>query len=104
MTELVPGTVEASHEKHIPVVRVEGDTVYVNVGSVEHPMSEEHSILWVYLETDKGGKRRELAVGEPPRRQLLSQWRKARCGIRLLQSPRTVEAGDIIHPVSNKQG
>ena len=66
MTELVPGTVEASHEKHIPVAKVEGNLVKVAVGSVEHPMAEEHSILWVYLETDKGGQRKNLEVGSAP--------------------------------------
>ena len=66
MTKLEAGTVEASREKHIPVVSVSGNVVTVNVGSVEHPMSEEHSILWVYLETTKGGQRKSLKVGEPP--------------------------------------
>ena len=66
MTELKPGVVEASHEKHIPVVKVDGDLVVVNVGSVEHPMAEEHSILWIYLETDKGGHRKCLELGKPP--------------------------------------
>ena len=56
MTELVAGTVEASREKHIPVVNVENNVVKVNVGSVEHPMASEHSILWVALETDKGSQ------------------------------------------------
>ncbi|MBR2041293.1 MAG: desulfoferrodoxin [Oscillospiraceae bacterium] len=67
MTLLEPGTVEASHEKHIPVAKVEGNTVTVTVGSVEHPMSEEHSILWVYLETDKGGLRKNLEPGKAPK-------------------------------------
>ena len=66
MTELVPGTVEASREKHIPVAEVIGDTLKVTVGSVEHPMSAEHSILWVYLETENGGQRKCLEVGEAP--------------------------------------
>ena len=66
MTELVAGTVEASREKHIPVVTVDGNTVTVNVGSIEHPMVEEHSILWVYLETDKGGQRKCLEIGKAP--------------------------------------
>ncbi len=66
MKELVPGVVEASVEKHLPVVTVEGDLVRVNVGSVAHPMAEEHSILWVYLETDRGGQRKELTVGAAP--------------------------------------
>ncbi len=66
MKRLVPGVVEASHEKHIPVVDVVGNTVKVTVGSVLHPMAEEHSILWVYLETDKGGQRKTLEVGAAP--------------------------------------
>ena len=66
MSPIIPGTVEASREKHIPVVEVIGDTVKVTVGSVEHPMTAEHSILWVYLETENGGQRKILKPGEPP--------------------------------------
>lgn len=66
MTALQPGTVDASHEKHIPVVSLDGNTVKVSVGSVEHPMAAEHSILWVYLETDKGVYRKNLEVGKAP--------------------------------------
>ena len=66
MTKLEAGVVEASREKHIPVATVNGNTVNVTVGSVEHPMIEEHSILWVYLETDKGGHRKCLEVGKAP--------------------------------------
>ena len=67
MTKLEAGTVEASREKHIPVASVDGQVVTVAVGSVEHPMAEEHSILWVYLETDKGIQRKALEVGKAPR-------------------------------------
>ena len=66
MTKLEPGTVEASHEKHIPVVSVDCNLVTVTVGSVAHPMVEEHSILWVYLKTDRGGQRKCLKVGAEP--------------------------------------
>lgn len=66
MTELKPNTVEASQEKHLPVVTVEGNTVKVKVGSVEHPMTEEHHIAWIYLETEQGGQRKKLAVGSKP--------------------------------------
>ena len=66
MTRLDAGVVEASREKHIPVAEVNGDVVKVTVGSVEHPMAEEHSILWVYLETDKGGHRKCLEIGKAP--------------------------------------
>ena len=66
MTKLEPGVVEASHEKHIPVVTREGDTVKVTVGSVAHPMAEEHHIAWVYLQTCRGGQRKCLKVGSDP--------------------------------------
>ena len=66
MTKLEAGVVEASHEKHIPVVVVEGNTVRVNVGSVTHPMSEEHHIAWVYLQTNRGGQRKCLDFNGAP--------------------------------------
>ncbi len=66
MKQLEPGTVEASIEKHIPVVTVDGDKVKVVVGSVLHPMSQEHSITWVYLQTDRGGQRKCLPVDGAP--------------------------------------
>ena len=66
MTVLEAGTVEASAEKHIPVITVKGTAVSVEVGSVAHPMVPEHSILWVQLETDRGVYRKELAPGDAP--------------------------------------
>ena len=66
MTELVPNTEEASVEKHLPVVSVDGDKVNVKIGSDPHPMLPEHHIVWVYLQTDKGGQRKCLEVGAAP--------------------------------------
>ena len=54
MRELVPGETEASGEKHVPVYRVEGNTVHVTVGSAAHPMTKEHYIEWICLETEHG--------------------------------------------------
>ena len=66
MVELVPNTTDAAQEKHVPVATVEDNKVVVNVGSVDHPMLDEHWIQWVYLETDKGGHRKVLNPGEKP--------------------------------------
>jgi len=66
MTELVPNTAEASTEKHLPAVTVSGDMIDVQVGSVPHPMEEEHHITFVYVETERGGQRKCLKVGEAP--------------------------------------
>ena len=62
MKEVVPGTVDASVEKHVPVYRVEGNKVIVNVGAVEHPMQDEHYIEWVSLQTKAGNQRKALKV------------------------------------------
>lgn len=66
MEELTAGSADAAQEKHVPQVKVDGCDVTVEVGSVHHPMSEEHSINWVYLLTEKGGQRKNLPFdGEP---------------------------------------
>ncbi|MDR1764771.1 MAG: desulfoferrodoxin [Lachnospiraceae bacterium] len=66
MQELTANTTEASTEKHIPVVTVSGNTVSVKVGAAAHPMTDEHYIEWVYLQTDEGGQRKALAPGKAP--------------------------------------
>ena len=66
MSVLEAGVIEASREKHVPEVEVLDGKVKVVVGSVLHPMSAEHSILWVSLETDKGSQRKYLEVGADP--------------------------------------
>ena len=66
MDELIPNTVEASVEKHIPVVTVSGDSISVKVGSVPHPMEEGHHISFVYVESEHGGQRKCLSVGADP--------------------------------------
>ena len=67
MTEVVANSVDAAQEKHVPVVDcAPGNKLIVKVGSVAHPMTEAHSIEWIYVETEKGGQRRILAPGEKP--------------------------------------
>ena len=66
MEELVPNTVEASTEKHLPAVTATGGGIDVKVGSVPHPMEEAHHITFVYVETERGGQRKSLKVGEDP--------------------------------------
>ena len=56
MQELVPNTVDASNEKHVPVVtRLDDCRIKVEVGSVAHPMTPEHHISFIYVETENGG-------------------------------------------------
>lgn len=66
VVEIIPGTTDASAEKHIPVYTVENNIVKVNVGSVEHPMTEEHYIEWISLQTTAGNQRKFLNPGDKP--------------------------------------
>ena len=59
MTLLEANTVDASNEKHIPSVKIEGNTIKVVIGEVVHPMLDNHHIDWIYLETEKGGQRKK---------------------------------------------
>ena len=59
-------TAEGAGEKHLPVVEQDGDKITVSVGSVFHPMTKEHSIGWVFLETKKGGQFVKLSPDSEP--------------------------------------
>ena len=61
MEELIPNTVDASGEKHVPVVTwLDEHRIKMEVGSVHHPMLPEHHIAFVYVETENGGIRVNL--------------------------------------------
>ena len=66
MQEIVPGSVDAAAEKHVPVIKTEGQKVTVSVGSVAHPMQEEHYITFVCLETENGHQIKYLKPGTKP--------------------------------------
>ena len=66
MTELEAGAVDASLEKHVPVVKREGDVVTVQVGETIHPSLPEHYIEWIALHTRQGVQRHALEPGAKP--------------------------------------
>jgi len=66
MTELVPNTVDAANEKHVPEFTLSGNKMSVQIGSVPHPMVDEHYIQFIYVETENGGQRRCLKPGDNP--------------------------------------
>jgi superoxide reductase len=69
MTELVPGTVDAAVEKHVPSYEVKDNVVYVTVGEVEHPMLDVHYIEWISLQTTSGNQRKVLKPNDAPKAQ-----------------------------------
>ena len=66
MKLIQPNTVDASKEKHVPEVSFEKGEIIVHVGSAAHPMTEEHLINFVELETTKGCYRHNLTASDSP--------------------------------------
>ena len=66
MTKIEPNTSEGAQEKHLPVVEQQGNEVTVKVGDIFHPMQEDHSIQWVYLQSQKGCQMKFLSPGGEP--------------------------------------
>ena len=67
MEELLPGTVDAALEKHVPVIVSDGNKVTVEVGSVTHPMTEEHFIQWIVLQTSEAIHCKKLTPSSTPK-------------------------------------
>lgn len=67
MEEMIPGTSDGAHEKHVPVIETNGRDITVKVGAAAHPMLEEHQIMWIALETQQGAQRKTLKPGEEPK-------------------------------------
>ena len=65
-TELIANTVDAAQEKHVPVITVDGETVTVKVGSVEHPSLPAHYIEFIVLVTETGMQMKWLKPGDKP--------------------------------------
>lgn len=68
---LKANTSDGAAEKHVPVVSINGNTVEVSIGSVSHPMLDEHYITGIYIETTSGGQFASLKPGEEPKATFL---------------------------------
>ncbi|MBQ8166318.1 MAG: desulfoferrodoxin, partial [Lachnospiraceae bacterium] len=64
--ELKAGTTDGAAEKHVPIYEVNGNVVTVKVGSVEHPMTPEHYIQWIDIQTTGGIQRVNLTPSDNP--------------------------------------
>jgi len=66
MYRLIANHSDGALEKHVPVVTINENKVHVEVGSVLHPMTIEHSIEWIVLQTTKGIHRVDLTPSSKP--------------------------------------
>ena len=66
MKEIIPNRVDGAFEKHVPVYEIKDNIVHVKVGEVDHPMTDEHYIQWIAVETSSGNQRKCLTSGDKP--------------------------------------
>ena len=66
MELLTENTVDAAKEKHVPVVEAIEGGYKVKVGSVEHPMQDNHYIEWIELVEENKIQRVNLKPGDKP--------------------------------------
>lgn len=71
MEEIIPGTSDGASEKHVPIISKKDGKVIVEVGSVKHPMLDEHYIEWIVLETTDGIYRKNLNPEDEPRAEFV---------------------------------
>jgi superoxide reductase len=71
MDAIEANTVDASAEKHVPVISLDGNSVEVCVGSVAHPMTQEHCIEWIIVQTKQGRQSKYLSNTAAPAAKFL---------------------------------
>ena len=71
MTLLKEKKQETGNEKHLPVVDINNNHIFVKVGSVEHPMNSDHYIQWIELITDKKAYKKYLNPNEKPEAEFI---------------------------------
>ena len=64
MNKLPEQTADATKEKHVPVIEKTADGFNVKIGSVPHPMEEQHHIEWIELVADDISYRKYLKAGD----------------------------------------
>ncbi len=60
------GKSQEGKEKHVPIIEKDAEGIVVKIGSVLHPMDEEHYIEWIEISTEKGSSKKFLKPGEEP--------------------------------------
>ena len=71
MIKMDEQTADWTTEKHVPVIKRDGNLITITVGSTLHPMTDEHYIEWIELVAGDRRQRKYLKPGDPPEAQFL---------------------------------
>ena len=66
MDQQTENTVDATTEKHVPIITKTEDGATIRVGSVDHPMDDEHHIEWIEILVGDYVNRKYLKPGDDP--------------------------------------
>jgi len=66
MNLMAENSVDASKEKHVPMIEKTSNGISVKVGSVPHPMEDKHYIEWIEIIVDGKAYRQFLKPGDKP--------------------------------------
>jgi len=78
MKLLVEKSKDAGLEKHVPVVEKAGDKVRVKVGSIPHPMEQNHFIEWIEITGEGETRRKFLKPGSKPEAEFKTTAKKVK--------------------------
>ena len=59
-------TVDADHEKHVPVIEKTENGYLIKIGQTPHPMTQEHYIEWIEIITESGSHKNFLKPNDKP--------------------------------------
>lgn len=76
MKLLAENTEDAAEEKHVPVMEKTDTSVKVKVGSVDHPMEDDHYIEWIEIIADGRVYRQNLKPSDKPEAEFTVQANK----------------------------
>jgi superoxide reductase len=60
MELMIEKTKDQGMEKHVPIIEKNGDKIIVKVGSISHPMEDNHYIEWIEIIADGNVYRKNL--------------------------------------------
>ncbi len=67
MKKITANTTDAATEKHIPYVNIEDNSMFIQIGEISHPMTDEHYITTIYVVDDLGNMQKiKLTPNDKP--------------------------------------
>jgi len=74
MNLISANSIDASNEKHVPIIEKTDKGIIVKVGSIDHPMEEKHYIEWIEVTNGAWIQRKFLKPGEKPQAEFCVEY------------------------------